>query len=221
MVGIDGTGKTTHARSLVCEMQQRGIPGHYTWCRGAPKYFLPTILLVRRIVYGRSVAEFEMNETDLNLKWHVFSNPLLSKVWRAILLFDTLIQVLVSIRIPMMIGRVVVSDRYVFDQMVDLAVDFRLSRPQLEKLAVSPVYRLFPNPDITFLLDTDEASAYSRKPDVRSISDLAERRRTYFWLFRFFSMKLVDASGNFDAVQRTLSSQVFDLLSRKLTYRDR
>ena len=194
------------------EIAQRRIPTHYAWCRGAPKFFLPIVVLVRRILYGHSVAESDMSEADLNVRWGVFSNHVLSKVWRAILLLDTLIQVLVSVRIPMATGRVVVCDRYVFDQMVDLAVDLRLSRSQFRKWAANPLYRLFPEPDIIFLLDIDETSAYSRKSDVRSVSDLADRRRAYLWLSRIFPMTIVDASDRFDIVQRKISGPAFCLL---------
>ena len=217
LIGIDGSGKTTHARSLVKEINESGIRCSYVWCRGAPKLFLRFFLrLAKRTLFGRERSENGSVATYRSLKGQVFSNPVMSKIWLTMLLFDTLVQAYLGVCIPLKRGRVVVADRYIFDQMVDIAVDFRLSRFELREWSRNPVYRLFPKPDIVFVMDIDAASAHLRKTDIQSICDLAERRRVYFWLSTFVPMIVVDASDNYDRVHEIIRSKVLMGSSSKL-----
>jgi thymidylate kinase len=129
-------------------------------------------------------------------------------VWRTVLLIDALAQVLVMVSIPLRLGTVVVSDRYVFDQMVDLALDIRPSQHEFREWTRKPYYRLFPRPDEIFLLDVDMMKAYSRKPDARPISDWMSRQRWYFVLSTAIPMTVVNASRDFESVHSDIRARV-------------
>lgn len=215
MVGVDGTGKTTHAKSLVKDLREHGIAAHYVWCRGSPKIFLPLLQLFKQLVFGQSAIKSvsgELSESD-PLKQRLLSISMVSRLWRSILVFDTLVQVLVGVYIPLRLGRVVVCDRYIFDQMVDVAVDFRFSKAQLQEWADNPAYRIFPKPDLTLLFDVKEEEAYSRKDDSRSIPDIALRRKIYLWLTQIRPMKVINASENLELVDRAIRTSVHELLA--------
>jgi thymidylate kinase len=95
--------------------------------------------------------------------------------------------------------------------MADMAIDSRMSEAELCGWATKRVYMLFPVPDVTFLLDLDETRAFARKSDVKSISDLANRRRVYFRLSMLFPMNKVVASDPFDVVQLKIRTRVSEL----------
>ena len=54
--------------------------------------------------------------------------------------------------------------------------------------------RIFPQPDLTFLLDLDENIAFSRKNDVSSIEYLKERRGLYLDLASRFGFTILDGN---------------------------
>ena len=217
IIGVDGTGKTTHAKSLVKILREREVAVHYAWCRGNLKIFLPLLQLFKQLVFGKSAMNplsGELSESD-PLRRRLLSTTLISRLWRTILLFDELVQVLIGVCIPLRLGRVVVSDRYIFDQMVDVAVDLHFTKTQLQEWANNPAYRIFPRPDLTLLLDADEKVTHSRgmrKVDSHSIRDIALRRKIYLWLTHIAPMVIIDASENLELVDRKIRSSVLELL---------
>jgi len=214
MVGVDGTGKTTHARSLINEMRARGMRVHYVWCRGSPMFILPFVQIFKRIAFRQSEISPISNEVlDSNpLKRRLLSRQLLSRVWRILLVFDAFLQVLVGVRVPVARGRIVVCDRYIFDQMVDVAADLHFSRVQAQAWATSVVYRIFPKPDLILLLDLDEERAYARKSDSRPIAEIASRRKIYLWLSQIAPMIVIDTSDSFRLADQEIRRCVFAFL---------
>jgi len=203
-VGIDGSGKTTIAKSMINDMEQLGIRCRYVWSRGTPKVFMPLITFVKKFILRTSRRVLSTDEGN-PFNRSLASNTLLSRLWRTMLIIDSLLQVTFSVRIPLKMGTVVVCDRYIFDQMVDIAVDLRLSTIQLERWANNSVYKLFPRPDLTFLMDIDEAKAFARQQsDVRSVSELGLRRAHYQLLSRINHMIVIDASEEYATVSREI-----------------
>ena len=214
VVGIDGTGKTTHAKSLVKDLREHGIAVHYVWCRGVPKLFFPLLRLFKLLVFGQPIEKsvFEDIPASDPLKQRLLSITLVSRLWRTILVFDTFIQVLIGVWIPLRLGKMVVSDRYIFDQMVDVAVDYNFSKSQLQQWVKNPIYRIFPRPDLTFLFDVDAKMSYARKWDSHPIPDIALRRKIYAWLAQIVPMTVIDASENIDLVDSKVRSSVYERL---------
>ena len=207
-VGIDGSGKTTIAKSVINDMKQLDISCRYVWSRGTPKVFMPLIIFAKRFILrtsGRVLSTDERNPFNRTLA----SNKLLSHLWQTMLILDSLLQVTLNVRIPMKLGTVVICDRYIFDQMVDIAVDLRLSATQFERWAHNSVYRLFPRPNLTFLMDANELKAFARQQtDVRSINELRLRRTYYLLLSRINHMIVIDASEEYINVSRAVRQRV-------------
>ena len=223
MIGIDGTGKTTHAKALVKALREHGIAAHYVWCRGRPEVFLPLIQLFKQLVFRQSVtksvsADGELPESD-PLRQRLLSIPWVARLWRTILVVDTLVQVLIGVRIPLRLGRVVVCDRYIFDQMVDVAVDLHFSKSQFQEWANNSAYRIFPRPDLTLFFDIAEEVSHSRKDDSLSIPEIALRRNLYLSLTQIAPMLgpmiAINASENLEDVDRKIRSAVLKLLGQQ------
>jgi dTMP kinase len=175
LVGIDGSGKTTQAHLLADQLAAAGLPASYRRNAGGRRWFgrLATAL-------GRTDAE-----DLLGRRLMLFVESLLR--WLSIL--RTLLRRSVT-------GEIAIMDRYAVCQYASLRA--RGARPAAERRA-RLAYRLFPAPDITFLLAVDPVVAYdrieARAYDHEEMAYLTAADAAYRSLPEFPSFVVIDANG--------------------------
>ena len=207
-VGIDGSGKTTQAQTLMETLNKSGIRCHYVWARFEPKLTKPFMAIARRLfLHGK---DMHSNYADyIKTKRNLSKSRLLSIAYERLLLFDYFFEIFFKVRIPLMQKRVVICDRYIYDTVVsDLAVDLDYSgrkvRSVLERFS-----RLFPKPALTFLLDVPEEIAYKRKKDIPSMQYLKERRKIYLTVGKQCGMTILDGTKKPGELQNEIENRVF------------
>ncbi|PXF51594.1 MAG: hypothetical protein C4B55_04285 [Candidatus Methanophagaceae archaeon] len=160
--GMDGSGKTTLTRALVGTMQKRGIKASYVYNRYIPIVLRPAMLVGELLflsnkAYSRDYSEYSNTKKNTSKK-----HPLLAKFYQHLLLFDYFIQILFKIKLPLLFGKNIICDRYIYDTIVtDLSVDFNYSQEEVKKF-LDKILSLFPTPDTAFLVDLPEEIAYQR-----------------------------------------------------------
>lgn len=180
LIGIDGSGKTTQAHVLADQLAADGLPAIYRRNAGGRRWFgrLATAL-------GRRDGE-EL----LGRRLMLFVESLLR--WLSIL--RTLLRRSVTREIAVM-------DRYAVCQYASLRA--RGARPAAERRA-RLAYRLFPKPDVTFLLAVDPAVAYerieSRGYDHEEMAYLRAATAAYRSLPEYGDFVVIDANGTPDEV---------------------
>ena len=101
---------------------------------------------------------------------------------------------------------VVIVDRYIYDELVNLDLNQALARS-----FVRCVRALVPHPDISFLLDADPEAAYARKPEY-PVDFMRKCRESYFKLAKLLgSMTVIPALDLPDA-----KAAVLDATEKKL-----
>ena len=185
LVGIDGSGKTTQAHRLAEELAAQGFKAAYRRNAGGRRWF------------GRLATAMGKRDGEdlLGRRLMLFVESLLR--WLAIL--RTLLRRQVT-------REVTVMDRYAFCQYASLRArgvpDFRA------RLA----YRLFPRPDVTFLLAVDPAVAYDRIEtrgyDHEEMSYLRAASAAYRSLPEHEHFVVVDANGTPDEVSAALHAEL-------------
>ena len=210
-MGIDGSGKTTQAKKLVGALEPQGIRSKYVWNVCRPIITKPFIVLARALFF-RGKGPFQNYTEFSSTKRGLFKNPLVSWVYQRLLLFDYLCLSLITIKFPLMLGRTVVCDRYVYDMVVGLAVDFNYSDGKIKGVVKNLLY-LLPKPDILFLIDLPEEEGYQRKDDTPSIDYLRERRRIYLNMERNFGMIMLDGSMSSQDLEREIQNKVKEVVS--------
>ena len=202
--GIDGSGKSTQAKNLVKNLSLNGIKSKYVYARLVPIIFRP-LLVVGNLLFLRD-KNINMNyenrvHTKKNtLKKHIF----LSKIFYKIMLFDYSLQLLCKIKIPLLLNKNIVCDRYIYDTIItDIAVDMEYSEEDIFNL-IERFLSILPTPDISFLIDLPEEVAYNRKDDIDSIQYLRDRRKYYLSAADKFNMIKIDGDGGIEDIERKI-----------------
>lgn len=208
-IGIDGSGKTTQAKALAKAMEEDGLRSEYLWGGFEPTIAKPFIAIARRL-FLRGKNMFLDYEAHLDTVKALSKNRFLSDIYHLMTLIDCFFNSLWKIRIPLMRGKAVICDRYIYDIVADHAVDSDYSSQQIRK-ALKFYLRFFPTPDILFLMDLPEDIAYQRKDDIPSLHFLSERRKAYLSIANGNEVTALDGSTD----QVTLTNAI---RNRVITY---
>ncbi|MCL0038952.1 hypothetical protein M1N46_01725 [Dehalococcoidia bacterium] len=211
-VGIDGSGKTTQAKRLIELMQGRGVRSKYVWNKFEPRLAAP-FLKMAKAVFFRKKGIFENYTEHIRTKRRLLANPVVSVAYQYLWLIDYLCQILFKTRIALMRGKSIVCDRYIYDPIVDLAVDLNYSEEEVKRM-VRRILPLFPKPDVIFLIDLPEGVAYQRKTDVPSLDYLRERREIYLNIGKECGMILLDGSRDHAEIEGLITEKVRAYLNR-------
>ncbi|HII94943.1 MAG TPA: adenylyl-sulfate kinase [Candidatus Methanofastidiosum sp.] len=194
--GIDGSGKTTLAKRLTESLIEKDT--HVVYVYGRLKLFLTkplTFIGNKMFLKNYSITE---NYVEYSGKKKILfsKHKFILKTYLYVLLFDYLLQLMIKIRIPLLLGKVVICDRYIYDTIItDIAVDMNFSKEEIISL-LDKCFLLIPNPDMTFLVDVCEKVAYSRKNDVPDERYLKDRRSIYLQVARHYKFNMTILNGN-------------------------
>jgi dTMP kinase len=183
LVGVDGSGKTTQAHLLAEELAAAGLPATYRRNAGGRRWF------------GRLAGVFGRRDGEdlLGRRAMLFIESVLR--WLAIL--RTLLRRAIT-------GEVAVMDRYAVCQYASLRARGAGRAERWARFA----YRLFPRPDVTFLLAVDPAIAHdrieSRGYDHEEMSYLRAATAAYRTLPEYPGFVVIDANGTPEQVSAAL-----------------
>ncbi|MBQ1071674.1 thymidylate kinase [Micromonospora sp. C31] len=137
LIGIDGSGKTTQAHRLADALTAAGRPATYHRNAGGRRWLGRLAHRLGRPDAQRLLGRSGMLAVESVLRWLAIAAALLSCLFT---------------------GRVAVMDRYSACQYASIRAH---GGQRWERLARAG-YRLFPRPQVTFLLTVDPAEAYRR-----------------------------------------------------------
>ncbi len=200
--GIDGAGKTTQIESLMDSLRDAGL-------RVRLIAFWDDIATFRRFREGLGHVVFRgeigvgapgkpVARRDKNVQ-----NPLTIAARMVLCLIDA-----ISMKFAIAKLRrnresdVVIFDRYLYDQLVNLGIHYRASR-----IYTHVVLKLIPHPDIAFILDADPELARARKPEY-PIDYLRNTRACYLAISKMAGMNVIHAGSPqsvSDCVRRALT----------------
>jgi dTMP kinase len=204
LVGVDGSGKTTQAHRLAGELAAHGLPAVYRRNAGGRRWF------------GRLAAVFGRRDGEelLGRRTMLFVESALR--WLAILR---------NVLRRSLTRELTVMDRYAFCQYASLRArsapadlgqraDLGLRAERRARVA----YRLFPAPDVTFLLTVDPAVAYDRIEargyDHEEMAYLHAASAAYRSLPEYDRFVVIDANGTPDQVSTALHAELAAWQSR-------
>lgn len=193
LVGVDGSGKTTQAHRLAGLLEATGVPARYWQNAGGRRWLTHLARRLGRRDAQRLLGRNGMLLVELVLRWLAIARALVRSAVR---------------------GRVAIMDRYAVCQYASIRAHG--GGYGWERLA-RWLYRIFPAPDVTFLLSVDPERAYerieARATDHERLTYLLAAGAAYRDLPERPSFVTIDANGTPDEVTRAIAAHLVPWLA--------
>jgi dTMP kinase len=188
LIGIDGSGKTTQGHRLADLLDTTGLPASYWQNAGGRRWFSRLARHLGRRDAQRLLGRNGMLLVELVLRWLAIARALLRSAVR---------------------GRIAIMDRYAVCQYASIRAHGGGDR--WERLARA-LYRIFPAPDVTFLLAVDPERAYERikvrGTDYEPLPYLVAADAAYRSLPERPSFVAINANGTPDEVSVAIAAHL-------------
>lgn len=200
IIGVDGTGKTTQAKLLIHKLTQENCIAEYRWVRFHHLFSLPLLFIARFL----KLSEVQKIDENSEIGYHYFErSKIISFLYPYLLYIDTLIDVFLKIYIPILSGKLLVCDRFIYDTLVDVMVSTKNYDFLNSKLCTMYI-NLIPKNAIVLMLATEESILKGRRVDVFCDKTLPLRIKLYKQVSEYFSIPFIDASLNIDEIHEQI-----------------
>jgi len=214
--GIDGCGKTTQAKLLVDILIKNGINAEYMWLRWEPtlKKLLnfTRVLAIKNNSNGIGLKEKENIQYNkwTNIKKKVLSNIIPRKLW----LFYACNDYYYSCKrkIHNVDAELIVLDRYIYDFIIDQAINLNISHRDCFALIQNKKLSKFKFPDLNIILDIPSNIAYQRKMNGTSINHLKVRGAYYQNMFNSENTVHFDGTESLPSLKKKILNCVNSFL---------
>lgn len=197
--GLDGSGKSSQVDALREGLRKNGVATVRAWTGQNPIFTPPFNALVRflGLTHRKTIHGVVFFWRDLR------RNSAIAKLWPITQALDFVPRAVLSVGLPLLRGRVVISDRYVYDLIAELSDQELLGRKTRSLLLT-----ILPRSDISFLMDVSEDIAWKRaavpgRAREQPLYDLSRRRSVYQRLAKDFSMHVINGEDQ-PALNRAL-----------------
>jgi thymidylate kinase len=207
VIGLDGSGKTTHTNHLVKFLSEKGYSAKYVWAASKPFFSYFLFGLTRLLGYWKT-----SNKDAFTDPLELASEPVREKLGllvRILFFVDFNLRTITKIRLPLLLGRIIVCDRYVYDIIMDLMYSDLYSFQWYSLLI-----RTVPKPDIAFFLDADAEVICSRRSNF-SINTMRRKRKVYSRFAQIFGFHIFNTSNSFIENQNGIREETAHVLETK------
>ncbi|MEM1646305.1 MAG: hypothetical protein QXL96_10695 [Ignisphaera sp.] len=166
--GSDGTGKTTQAELVSSWLRRRG---YKVWRASIKHHHSLSYIILKTISYGNPYGKI--------ISYYGFNGVLAQKIktpWKILELMSLFLAVFYRVLLPLLLGYVIVCDRYVLDTLVTLS--YFLKDPGLVTgVPIKLMVKLIPKNSLLFYLDAETKVILRRKKDEPLTTYLIEYYR--------------------------------------------
>jgi len=197
--GIDGSGKTTLAKSLVEALENKGFEVDYVWYRWTAFFSYPLLALCRVLGYTKKKGYLVVRE------YH--RNAAIAALWAILYPLDYTLCSLAKIRITRKANSVIVFDRFIPDIIADVIFQTRINilKKFVGKIILSHLKKeIF----LGIILDVNEEVAISRKDDIPNQNYVEFKRPIYRILAHMMGWRILDGCNSVDENVRRILEMI-------------
>ena len=208
--GLDGSGKSTQTALLAERLRSEGIPAEVVWNRWKPMVSALFIAFAKHCLRARRGVQADDYRGFTDAKRHTMRSGWKRCLWQIMVWTEYAAQVRSRLIIHQLKGVSILCDRYVYDTLIDIAINFSVSADELELLMNHPLLALFPRPGVVIFIDIDPETGAARKADGTPSAYLADRRPYYARLARMLKAPVVDGGQSVESVERSIRDLTLD-----------
>jgi thymidylate kinase len=198
--GLDGSGKSTQTALLAERLGAEGIPAAVLWNRWKPFLSAGVIRLAKRYLRAKARVQDSDYHGFTDAKRRSMKSVWKRDLWQMMVWGEYAMQVRARLFTHRRKGLMVLCDRYVYDTLVDVAINFSLPAADLGELMNHPLLSLFPKPGLVIFIDIDPETGAARKSDGTPAAYLADRREYYAAMARILHAPIIDGGASFESV---------------------
>ncbi|MCX5752892.1 MAG: hypothetical protein NTW97_04500 [Candidatus Krumholzibacteria bacterium] len=198
--GLDGSGKSTQTAILAERLGEAGIPAAVLWNRWKPFLSAGVIRLAKRYLRAHARVKAEDYRGFTDAKRRSMKSVWKRDLWQMMVWSEYAMQVRARFLAHRRKGVTILCDRYVYDTLVDVAINFSLPASRLDELMDHPLLSLFPKPGLVIFIDIDPETGATRKSDGTPAAYLADRREYYAALARILRAPIIDGGASVESV---------------------
>jgi dTMP kinase len=202
--GVDGSGKTTHAKSLKKYLEKQDYSCIYVWGAFRPYFSYLFFIFTRSLGYWKYTKRDAYTDPLEYAPKHLLNK--LGKIWRLFIFFDYQLKIFTRIRLPLIFGKVVICDRYFYDLLMELKLS-NISSKNFDLLLPKTVPRAL----VTFLLDAPESLASRRRDFPEDF--FFGRRRVLLEFATSFDFVIIDSRKDLSENQQEIREELLRRLS--------
>lgn len=199
--GVDGSGKTTHAKRLAVYLKKKHDGCSYVW--GASRPFLSYGFFVLTWILGYWKSTKKNACTDPLEFAPTRIRHTLGGLLRFLCFVDYQIKVTARIRFPLSFDRIIICDRYFYDMLMEL----ELSKVNSARFT-SIVSNSLPRPTVTFLMIVSDAVAKDRRGFPSN--HFSRRNKVLRDFHEIYKFVVVDSSKTLEENQRFIREVIDD-----------
>ena len=207
--GVDGSGKSRHARSLFNYLSNQAYSCSYVW--GGIKLILSYFFYGSTWLLGfwrkSEVEEGRMGIDPLGVAPKKLRKKLLM-AYRFFIFLDFQIKILVKVRLPLIFSRVVICDRCIYDLIASSTIP-----DVFTKAFRNILFQTMPTPQLLFLTDTPTEVLCARRRIPINVLD--KKRKAYLNLVHGSDFIILDTSNDFEGNQQKVRQLSLLYLERK------
>lgn len=177
IMGPDGSGKSSISKTVVEKLSTESPNVMYVWCRFESK-LLGFLLRANSKVAGFQGDFRESYEARSENKSRLLTNSPLKWLYLSFIVISYMMDLSRKVARPLSAGHLIISDRYIYDTIVDLWADFGMKDKYLS-FFIPMLVNIAPSPRFVFWVDVPEEISMKRKNDVPNIEYVAIRRKGY------------------------------------------
>jgi len=203
--GVDGAGKTTQVRALQAALNTCDLRATQVWYRAGSARWVS--MLTRFAKRGATAGPPQPTPSRVESRRQRLRSPWARQAWSWLTTVELLLKYSAHVAVPLLLGRVVICDRYVYDALADWSAYF--GEPDIEKrVAARVLLALTPHPRLAYWLDLPPEEALARSQDGTPASFLATLSEAYRRVAASQGLHRVNGSQTWEAISSPVVSEV-------------